>query len=336
MSRLASQAKLGYYKTPLNVVELIREAIFLEKGVRLLDPCCADGEALSIFAKGTPCETFGIEIEKDRFCAACERLDRVLHSDALVEAVVSDRAFDLLWLNPPYDFDDADATVRAERYESFFLERFLPALAYKGVLVLIIPYKVLKMRKIRALLAGLSELKFYKFPDPEYNAFNQIVVIGRKAMCFASDYHKNIDLIEDQNAHVMPTVEEMPPIAVEVAKRGRLLFKANHIDPQEVFELTEPLKARFFRSITPASLAGVRPLMPLRQGHMAMLLAAGFINGELKNGDKDLVIKGSVDRKTVTSSETTETHQITRRTKKVIINVRALNMNTGEIESIAT
>jgi type I restriction-modification system DNA methylase subunit len=56
MARLGSQAKAGFYPTPDTVCELLKAKILfdLEKGGRLLDPCCGKGKTLSRLANGAP------------------------------------------------------------------------------------------------------------------------------------------------------------------------------------------------------------------------------------------------------------------------------------------
>jgi len=50
MARLASQMKMGYYKTPEAVVHQIKKILNIQSGARLLDTCCGEGEALSVIA----------------------------------------------------------------------------------------------------------------------------------------------------------------------------------------------------------------------------------------------------------------------------------------------
>ncbi|MCD4830951.1 MAG: DUF6094 domain-containing protein, partial [Anaerohalosphaeraceae bacterium] len=53
MARLASQEKMGYYPTPVNVVEDLKKIINIQPKAKLLDTCCGEGQALKIIAKGT-------------------------------------------------------------------------------------------------------------------------------------------------------------------------------------------------------------------------------------------------------------------------------------------
>ena len=93
--RLAAQAKGGFYPTPPRVTDLIAELIQPPAGyarndetLRLLDPCCGEGEALEGLAESTEAsrtplevETFGVELHSERAEEAKYRLDHVLGTD---------------------------------------------------------------------------------------------------------------------------------------------------------------------------------------------------------------------------------------------------------------
>ena len=114
--RLAAQAKGGFYPTPPRVLDLLatllRPPARLPAGaqgtVRLLDPCCGAGAALSDLATRLhpyttlSLETYGVELHQERSTAATTRLDHTLATD-LFAAAIANRAFGLLLLNPPYD-----------------------------------------------------------------------------------------------------------------------------------------------------------------------------------------------------------------------------------------
>ena len=122
--RLAAQAKGGFYPTPDRVVDLIAEMIHTPTGyyhrdldtLRILDPCCGAGEALAQLAErldrpnALPIETYGVELHRDRAEDAARRLDRALAAD-LFATSIANGAFGLLYLNPPYDWDQKDKRV---------------------------------------------------------------------------------------------------------------------------------------------------------------------------------------------------------------------------------
>ena len=111
--RLAAQAKGGFYPTPPRVVDLVSiPGGYVSYGpyrtLRVLDPCCGAGEAVGQLAErmaqasGASVETYGVELHRDRAEEAAGRLHRSLAAD-LFATSIANRAFGLLYLNPPYD-----------------------------------------------------------------------------------------------------------------------------------------------------------------------------------------------------------------------------------------
>ena len=339
MARLASQEKLGYYKTPKRIVEHIKTGLSIGPNVRMLDPCCGTGEALQLLAADTDAQTLGIELEYGRYEETKEVLDEVLLADALAEAMVSSQSMDLLFLNPPYDMDDGFYTQHLQRLEVLFLHRYIPVLAKNGVMIFIIPLKQIYHPTICGILARFADLDIFRFPDEEFEAYKQVVVIGRKRLVSGLGYEENFQRIMNQRAENMPTTDMIRQNGITVVaseSKRQLIFNANHIDPAEILPLTATLREMFLKEVTPPRLTDAHPLMPLRQGHLAMLLAAGYVNGELKDGNGEhLVIKGAVRKMETVTDESTMDFNITKTVEKVQITVRALNLSTGQIETVS-
>ncbi len=108
MTRLASTAKAGFFPTPERLTEWIAHWVTPSTvGGRLLDPCAGEGVAAHQVAAAWNLECFGIEIDAERALEASGRLHRVLHLDyASVRA--PHRAFQALYLNPPYDAEEGE------------------------------------------------------------------------------------------------------------------------------------------------------------------------------------------------------------------------------------
>ncbi|MFP3868948.1 MAG: DUF6094 domain-containing protein [Desulfobacteraceae bacterium] len=175
IERLASQAKMGYYPTPPDIVEHVKTGLALPgPGLyRLLDTCCGEGEALAQLAAGlSEVTTYGIELDENRVKAASQKLDHVVWGDALNELKITTRSFSLLWLNPPYDWDGDGG-----RLESQFLWAHRRYLVKGGWLVFIIPHRALK--DTAESLSKLANLQIYAFPKPEFDVFKQVVVLGQ-------------------------------------------------------------------------------------------------------------------------------------------------------------
>ena len=116
-------------------------------------------------------ETYGIELHRDRAQEAEERLDHVLAAD-LFATSIANGAFGLLYLNPPYDFDGEQ-----KRAEHAFLTQTTRYLAESGLLVFIVPRQRLAV-SARYLSTHYGRMRCWAFPDPEREAFDQVMLFG--------------------------------------------------------------------------------------------------------------------------------------------------------------
>ncbi|RLB30675.1 MAG: hypothetical protein DRH11_14480 [Deltaproteobacteria bacterium] len=346
MARLASQIKMGYYPTPVDVVARVKEMLHMPEGARLLDPCCGEGEALALLADGTGASTYGVELDKDRMTKARETLDRVLWADGLHEVSISRKGFSLVWLNPPYDTDVAPDGER-ERVEVQFLKKYWDCLQPKGVLVYIIPATSARYAA-PFLCTRCTDLAVMRFPAHFWD-FKQMVIICIKARPGRDEVAANKEALEA--AHLAPysyrvrksipsIVEsdlsyEVPPSEVE---EQNLVFRSSRLDPDEALEQgrQSPLWTRVSACVFSSKRhRQVRPLMPLREGHLAMLLASGMMNGEVVGEDgQKLVVKGSVRKVQDTRIEETEEETKHISTDRYEITVRAICFEPLEIITI--
>ncbi|MBF0121201.1 MAG: class I SAM-dependent methyltransferase [Desulfobacterales bacterium] len=345
MARLESEIKLGYYKTPVTVVEKIKNNLKINNNantVRFLDPCCGEGEALSILTDGIKdVESYGIELEKNRFEKAAQVLTKTMWADSLEEAQVGYSSFDLLWLNPPYDFSGDEAVNgQNKRFEYLFLTKYSPTLVKNGILVYIIPERILLHDRLVAdyICSKFEDIEIYRFPSEEYEAFKQIVLIAKKSNNHLKQFGKNREVISDFFAnHNKLDLTSLKEIMLEGTKKSRIFFQATHIEADEILSLpaTKTAKNLFFKTVSPPKLVDMHPLTNLRQGHLGMLLAAGYVNGEIKTDTDHLIIKGTVSQEKQTTQEIEGDSTITRTIQKAKISVRVLDMLTGKIEMIA-
>src|SRR6266702_3092175 len=138
--RLEAQAKAGFYPTPSKVVDIIKTWIGekMPGPRRLLDPCCGTGDPAAQIATAAGCDAYGVEINTDRAKTAKN----------LFSVRARPRAFSILYLNPPYDFDAEDG-----RTELSFLKHTLPYLITRGLLLFVVPQKRITSRIARVVSA---------------------------------------------------------------------------------------------------------------------------------------------------------------------------------------
>jgi len=347
MARLESQAKMGFYPTPPAVVENIRNMLRIPDDARLLDTCCGEGDALARVADETRAEAYGVELNRERMKMAKERLNHVLWADGLYDLVCSKNAFSLLWLNPPYDNGDAEPDQEKERLEIRFLKRHWPYLQNKGVMVYIIPWSSLK-DAAPWVAKNCRDLLILKFPDSFFWEFNQIALVATKGRPTKAelDYNKTMlqtamDAFVEGDLELLPSTDTSAKIRYTVPTAGDLegfTFRSIRLDPEQGLEKVgkSPVWDRAWRNMFPKTHArSIRPLTSLREGHLAMLLASGMMNGEVTGPDgRRLVVKGSVVKSGIETTEETETSVRHVRTDCFDITVRALSFDPVEIITI--
>ena len=347
--RLAAQAKGGFYPTPERVVDLIAELIHTPSGyynrgretLRILDPCCGAGEALQRLAENLDrpnsmtIETYGVELHRDRAEEAEERLHRALATD-LFATSIANGAFGLLLLNPPYDYDSED-----KRTEHAFLTHTTRYLAESGLLVFIVPRQRLAV-SARYLSTHYGRMQCWAFPDPEHEVFDQVVLMGYRKEDPVPDAAVESMVIEWSIGHPEPLRSRRdsysyPEYTPATSPSGDVLFTTRTVDP--VAAATEARRSGLWTNteitdtLWPANDSRTRPLMPLRRGHIAMLVAAGFLNNLVLEGDgRRILVKGrtSKEMEMVEDAPEKEVHR-----EKLNTTVVALDLDDGLIEDIA-
>ncbi len=342
--RLAAQAKGGYYPTPLRVVDLLAELIdsptaYGRPGqtLRLLDPCCGGGDALAQLADALrrantlPVETYGVELHRERAEEAQELLDRALACD-LFATSIANGVFGVLLLNPPYDFDSED-----KRTEHAFLTHCTRYLADGGLLVFIVPKQRLAV-SARYLASHYRDLRCWYFPEPEREAFDQVVLMGYRKAEPSPDPRAEGQVrawAEDEPEELYHGSYRVydPPGAVS----GDILFATRTVDP--LAAVAEARKTGLWASpdvtdtLWPVGDQRTRPLMPLRRGHLAMLVAAGFLdNLALEADGRRVLVKGRTGKEKVLAEETENTEVYREKLKTTVV---ALDLGSGDISDIS-
>jgi hypothetical protein len=299
--------RMGYYPTDEPVVEIIRTYLKPpeEKG-RLFDPCAGEGKAVSALGKSLNCETWGVELSPERAEKAQNVMDKVYQAPWQA-CVLSDESISWLYLNPPYEFDRFEGQ---KRLEWDFLKTATPKLMRGGLLTYIIPQKILGMIEVARLLTGHYEaITIYRFPDGLYEKFKQVVVLAYKRKLYQPPTDKEVLSLQSlANTELEPfesvvePVYELLPAPARGANGKPVVFKRTDWEPEEVVEATIEAgvhkTSEWLDLIHPTrGLAQLsQPVMPLKKGHIAMLMASGMM-GTVRLTDvegKPMLIKGRV------------------------------------------
>ena len=299
--------RMGYYPTDDPVVEIIRTYLkpSVEKG-RLFDPCAGEGKAASTLGKALNCETWGVELSPDRAEKAQNVMDKVYQAP-WQSCVLSDESVSWLYLNPPYEFDRFEGQ---KRLEWDFLKTTTSKLMRGGLLTYIIPQKILGMIEVARLLAGHYEaITIYRFPDGLYEKFKQVVVLAYKRKLYQPPTDNEVLSLQSLATEELEPIETaVEPIYELLAAPSRgangkpIVFKRTDWEPEEVVEATMEAgvqnTSEWLDLIHPTrgltQLA--QPVMPLKKGHIAMLMASGMM-GTVRLTDEDgkpMLIKGRV------------------------------------------
>lgn len=342
MTRLNSKAKAGFYPTPPEMTRLIASCLKApcNEAWRALDPCAGEGTALATLAVSfnRKATTYGIELDKNRAEKAEKVLDHVLN--ASYEAIrIFANSFGLLWLNPPYD---SDVTQPGRRLEYAFLKRCSNWLVPEGVLVYIIPdYQITP--KIASLLSSRFEnVSVHRFPDPHYARFRQCVIFGVKRNREVIDEAAAFRIGKCAEGIGQPLTERGVVHSIPSTEEGKdnFQFYLADVEPEEILKEARAMGVwtvpEFRDALSPRVETSIEPLLPLRKGHIAMLLAAGCLgNALLEKDGRRVVVKGQLEKRSLDKSSAEERETgITRTIETFIATIEVLELHTGVITRI--
>ena len=299
----------------------------------LVDPCAGHGEAVvrlrSLWARSYGAELsqpswrapyrpqiVACEMEAERFAGLREALsepyDQAFHGDAfqMVPSGVERRGVTVLWLNPPYDTDR-----ELGRLEQRFLARFAPQVAPGGFLFFVVPFYALAA-SASYLAARFHEIRCWRFPEPQWNGFRQVLLVGRAANVPAS-----VEFFARKIARWAEHPEELPvlpevcpdpyPVDLEIPETGAFSYSLADLDLAAAIGSARPFAGSALGLDQPATeLLGTRfeTAMPPKPAHIALALASGMFNGRrLFPNDPQrhpaLLTQGTFERRYVEVSE---------------------------------
>ena len=327
---------MGYYPTPPSVVERVRSFLkFPDTNVNILDPCCGEGSALKNLVNGEKATTFGIELDGHRAEQAKGNLDRVLKC-SYEDARISNRCFSGLFLNPPYDWELTSSQEDINsRKEKIFLTGTLQYLQPDGVLVYIIPQKRARGDIARILSYRFEDLQSYRFPDGEYEKFNQIVMFGKRKKSNRLDEsaYEKLSLIPIEALPEIPLLDE--PVYELPPSSDVRMFRSTQIDEAELERYLESsiLWEKLGEYGRNNHNGTGRPPLPLHTGHLGLLLASGCLDGVVGEGKDRHVVRGKVEKTTYTEQEYEGNVLVERQTESYRVSIKILKRN-GDIMTL--
>jgi SNF2 family DNA or RNA helicase len=307
--------KMGYYKTSTHVTELLKTYFKPAETGRLLDPCAGEGTAASILAKALNCQSWGAELSPARAALAAEKMDRLFNAPWQA-CHLTGESITLLFLNPPYSHDRLGDQ---KRLELEFLKSTTPKLTRGGALVYIVPHLLLRDLDVAAHLAGYYEnIVVYRYPD---TGFNQVIVLAAKRLKFKTPSHEEIQQVQawaDVEPPMLVNVDQpmynLLPASDKSAGGQPIRFSRLDWQPEEIVDATQKRGVHSSKEwldlLNPERGLGEfkQPVMPLKKGHIAMLMASGMM-GTLRLNDEDgkpMLVKGRVVKVTEKVEENTD------------------------------
>lgn len=308
MARLGSEAKMGYYPTPYRSLDEIKRHIVIdfkckEKKFHFLDPCCGEGDAVNDVAYWATFDhytqmpsydnyyiTWGIELDIERANKALRRLDNVVQSSIFDVRINPLGCMGLLWLNPPYSSDSG------ERVEMKFLKHSIKWLCPNGVLVFIIPEHILANENTRLWIGQhFKGITIRRLHRDDYPRFKQVVLFGIKRkegteegeFILPPPYEEYIEDLRLSSPYVVPPTE------------GPNVFQGTDAVTEEDIRKNRPKLMEEIEKIVgrDKDKLRLRPLFPLRRGHLVSLITAGILDGKIETPDGGYIImKGFSDR----------------------------------------
>jgi len=335
MARNEAQALAGFYPTPPHLIPAIAALLDTAEHTNytVADPCAGEGEAVLGIVNAAFGTSLGLltlytcELEKTRHATLKVNIqaskvhwrshESALRGDAF-QVVWNKPGIDFLYLNPPYDLDHVHG-----RLEQRFLDRFQGALTDGGVLAFVVPHYALRA-SARALAMGFTDLACFRFPDPDFGAYKQVVLFAVKTTDQLSPDPAIIAQVEAwaESVEDMPILGEpteivfTPPQSnvyttdwgmrafdrIGLLKKVRPWTQSNRLGsyvpvPHIIPEL--PVEELMFRTYKLAT--------PPRPAHIAAGIASGLFNGRRVSSETeglpDLLVKGVFDREFVTVEE---------------------------------
>jgi hypothetical protein len=298
---------MGFYPTPLSVVDRIRSFIIPpEHQVNAFDPCCGEGIALKRFAEGHDCGTYGIELDNFRAEQAKANIDHILKG-SFADARVTNGCFSVLFLNPPYDDETLSdgITTDSERKEKVFLKDSIRYLQPGGLLIYIIPQARLDKAIARILCYRFEDFMVFRFHGEEYDAFKQIVVfaVKKKQPGIDVEHFQKLARARTESLPEIPILEK-PVYALPKAKAvSRFMSSIIDLADLEKEAKASPLWRWLESLIVQDEKEMERPLLPHHQGHIAQLLVTGNVSGVFGDGNDRHVVRGKVQKVVITQIE---------------------------------
>ncbi len=316
------------------------------RNLRIMDPCCGDGAFLRAIAAALTIKrrvkiaTYGMEPDPELARQAEANLTYPVNG-SIFQSYISNREFNLLYLNPPKDAPDR----KEQRHQ--WLTQCTRYLMDQGVLIYHADPELLR-GQLKQLSAAYDNIHLYSIPGRLKSRGPQdqrIILLGvrdsrpERNPGIQAEIAREIRDKLSCPEQIKPIDQANPAkIPCPTSYQKNISFNSRQRDPEL---LLREAKDRgvwnapdLAERLWPAESRTNRPLLPLKKGHMGLLIATGFMDNLcIRSGEQQVLVKGQTTKRM--ELETEEGNQeIWRETLRV--KITAVDLDTGQFINIRT
>lgn len=336
MARFASTAALGFYPLEEEKLPLVAN-LFKPANVRgkMLDPFAGEGVALDYLSKAWNLEPYAIEIdeERSRKCQQKFGYSNAINDDSY-DCTISSYSFPIIFNNPPYDSDMISESMYGNRRAEYrAMQYFWGKLQSEGYHLWVAYAHHMTRAVFESLGKNATMIHVYRFPGLHLEHYVQILIVARFQRQkrqpteewirkHGEDFvalGRNPSEIRDITLGPIPrkiTVRQPNGEVKEIIETGQYVIPAQrHLQrfqffPRKIDEIAlDNMHERFGAHKTDAFMEIIKPLEPPpivkpiaqpRYGQLAVILAAGMLDGiYIQHEGKNAIVRGSVQRTVV-------------------------------------
>ena len=326
----------------------------------IFDPCCGCGQAVALLGelisqkahqankldndKEVTWIAQGVEVDQERYTQSAKLLGKHNVVHASIQDLHIEGGADIMLLNPPYDWD----SQKQERMEISFIKRVANTVRRRGTLILIVKEDLFfsirsKYRmdmKLALENAGFENLAVFRFPEPEYQAYGQVVAFASKVGSRGYIDYENMDVLGEIG--VVKTAGEafdyyrytrylnrtMPMRRLSISKKYEGSPEPSLIESRDLDIFTDILGA------PEGNAQGLVPLAPLKTTMAGLVACSGLLNDCVIDNK---VIKGTTIKQTsITPAQPREGGgKVWREIEHTPSNFFVLDLKTNEIGHIS-
>jgi hypothetical protein len=319
MARLRAQERMEFYPTVSGDINDALLDINATVPIRALDPSSGDGRTLkAIKEKFNTEEIYGIELDHNRVVETqiITGSQKTLWADALLEARISPKSFNLIFMNPPYDNLSA---YGHQRLELSFIERYSPVLCPGGIMILIVSESLLTYSRDahnatkKLLFANFYIMDAFKSNDPKFKQWI-LILKKKKNPKLPKEYdpfyledksYWNWDFIDlkKQQDETFNYAADNFSMSIDANPDELKVFNSLRLSNEDILKASNANKKKIEQILTALKPQDkFKTLLPLKKSHITLLLTTGGLNGHIKG--TPFVINGQIDRSVLSNTET--------------------------------